>query len=87
LLNFGGNFTRLFKRGWKIVPSWYSSFGICKYYGNISNVDEELYFSSNEEFDHSASNVIENVDVELHNYDVFKGTTDEEEEYDSDHSF
>jgi hypothetical protein len=87
LLNFGGKFTRLFKGGWTIVPSLHLSFGIFKYYGNTSNADEEIYFSPNEEFDHSANNVIENLDVELHNYDVFKGTTDEEEEYDSDHSF
>jgi len=46
--------------------------GTDKYYGNVSNVNEELYFSLREEFDYSASNEIEHVDEKILNLRTFK---------------
>jgi hypothetical protein len=40
-------------------------------------VNEELFFSPSEEFDHIASNEIEHVNEKVPNYEDFQGTTDE----------
>jgi hypothetical protein len=53
---------------------------------NACNENEASYFSSSQKFDHSASNCFQHFPHESPKSEDFKGTNDEEEEYDGDKS-